>query len=131
MRLFLLISIALLAFSFFACETEDDVTAPALTLEGSWVRDITDTQGLTFTAELKFNGDNTYDFILISDAPGHTNSSAEFTFSENTMTIINDADCGVDGIYNVEITERSLTLTAVNDECAGRKSAIEGVWTKK
>ncbi len=131
MRVFLLFSIAVLTFSFFACETEDDVTAPEVTIEGSWVRDITDTQGLNFTAELKFNGDNTYDFILLTDAPGHTNSTAEFTFSNDQMTIINDVDCGVDGVYNVAISSIALTLTAVDDECAPRQAAIEGIWAKK
>lgn len=131
MRTLILLVIALVTFSFFACDTEDNVTAPEITIEGSWIRDITDSEGLEFTAELQFNGDNTYDFIILTDAPGHTNSRAEFKYDNNRMTIINDADCGVDGVYDVDISGNTLTLTAVDDACAPRKAAIEGVWIKK
>ena len=132
MRLFLLLTITLFTFFIFSCKGDNnDPTAPEVTISGSWTRIITDAQGLQFTAELKFNGNNTYDFILLSDTPGHTNSTAEFTLKDDQITIINDTDCGVDGIYNFTITTTKLTLTAVNDQCTPRKAAIEGVWTNK
>jgi len=129
----LAIALSVVLIFLFSCDngTESEVTSPGKTVYGSWVRNITDSEGFQFTAELKYNQDNTYDFILLTNAPGHTNSSAEFTLSNDQITIINDADCGVIGIYGYVIGDNSLALVAADDECSGRKAAIQGVWNRK
>jgi len=115
----------------FSCKEENYVTSPDQTIYGSWVRNVTEDSGNIFTAELRINGDNTYDFILVSDAPGHTNSRAEFSIVNGRMNIVDDADCGGVGIYDYVVGESSLALVAADDQCDARKSVIQGVWNKK
>jgi len=107
------------------------MTAPEYTIYGSWVRLITDSQGLQFNAEFKIKTDNTFDFILLENVAGHTNSSGEFTLSGNIFTVINDADCGVDGAYELVVSEKKLTFVALADECSPRVVVLQGVWSKK
>jgi hypothetical protein len=110
----------------------NDPTGPEPTLHGSWVRDLTDAVGVTFTAELRFNNDNSYDFLLLTDAPGHTESAARFTLSGHTMTITVDADCpGMIGIYDYVASAEALALVGVEDACGPRQAALQGVWDKK
>ena len=85
--------------------TREKIVEPDYAIYGSWVRLITDSQGIQFNAELKINKNNSFDFILLDNAPGHTNSAAEFTLNEGTMTIINDSDCNVDGAYEFVVSK--------------------------
>jgi len=68
--------------------THKKMVTPEYTIYGSWVRLITDPKGIQFNAEMKINNDNSFDFILLDNVPGHTNSSAEFTFNGKTITSI-------------------------------------------
>jgi hypothetical protein len=114
------------------CSDDDPVSSQA-TIYGSWVRLITDSEGIQFNAEFKINSNNTYEFILLDeDTPGHTNSAAVFTISGNEMTIIEDADCvDIIGIYEFLVADTQLAFIGVEDECLPRLAALQGIWEKK
>ena len=121
---------ALLILTSLSCNREK-IVSPEWTIYGSWVRLITDTQGTQFNAELRINKNNSYDFLLLDEAPGHTNSSAEFELDGDIITITDDADCDVEGIYECVISESKLALIALDDACTPRMLAIQGVWHEK
>lgn len=123
----------IILFSLLISCSDSDSTSPEPAIYGSWVRLITDSEGIQFNAEFKINSNNTYEFILLDeDTPGHTNSAAAFTLSGNVMTIIEDADC-VDmiGTYEFVVTETKLAYVAFEDECTPRMAALQGIWDKK
>lgn len=124
--------IVVIIFTVLAISCAHEKTAPpGVTIYGSWVRLITDSKKLQFHAELKIKTDNSFDFILLEPAPGHTNSSGKITLQGNLLTVINDADCGVDGVYEFVVSENKLAFVAVADECAPRRLAMQGVWSRK
>jgi hypothetical protein len=129
-RLFVFSIIIFITLAVISCSREK-IVAPESTIYSSWERLITDAHGLQFNAELKIKDDNSFDFILLENVPAHTNSSAEFTLSGDMFTVINDKDCGVDGVYEFVVTKKKLAFIAVADECAPRKLVLQGVWSKK
>ena len=129
MHRYRLLAVLVLGLCLLSCD--NDSTGPDPSLYGSWVRDITDSAGVTFTAELKINTDNSYDFILLTQAPGHTNSSAQFTLSGRRMSITVDADCSGVGVYQYVVSTDALALVGIEDPCGPRQAALEGVWDKK
>jgi hypothetical protein len=129
-RLLLVLILSVFTAVVLSCGS-DDVVSPEPTIYGSWVRLITDSQGSQFNAELKIKNDNSFDFILLDNVPGHTNSSAEFTLNGDVFTIINDKDCSSDGVYKYVVSDKELALVVVTDECAPRALALRGVWSKE
>ena len=129
-RLLLFIILIIFAMANISC-TQENIVRSEGTIYGSWVRHITDSKKLQFNAELKIKTDNRFDFILLENAPGHTNSSGEMTLKGNVITIINDSDCGGDGVYEFVVSEKKLAIVAVDDKCTPRMLALQGVWTKK
>lgn len=129
-KLFVFSIVIFITVTVMSCSREK-IATPEDMIYGSWERLITDSQELQFNAELKIKEDNSFDFILLEDVPGHTNSSAKFTLSGDSFTIINDKDCDGDGIYEFVVNEKQLVFIAVADECAPRKHALQGVWSKK
>jgi hypothetical protein len=129
-RLFLSITSVILTVFFLSC-TREKIVFSESTVYGSWVRLVTDSQEVQFNAELKIKTDDSFDFILLEDVPGHSNSSGEFTLSGDIFTVINDADCGVDGVYEFVVSDKKLAFVAVADECAPRVIVLQGVWSKK
>ena len=128
-RLMLLITSILFTAVILSC-TKEKIVASDNSIYGSWERLIIDTHGVHFNAELKIKTDNTFEFILLETVPGHSNSSGEYTMNENNFTVINDADCGVDGNYEYVVSENKLAFVAVADDCAPRVAAMQGVWSK-
>jgi len=130
--LLVILFIVIQTFLLSACK-DDGCTSPQPAIYGSWVRLITDSEGVQFNAEFKINSDNTYEFILLDDnTPGHTNSVAVFTLDGNEMTIIEDADCiDIIGIYEFVVTDTQLAYVVVDDECSPRTAALQGIWDKK
>lgn len=126
-RLWPFILFMIFAVVILSC-TKEKIVTPEHTIFGSWTRAITDTEGVQFNAELKINTDNSFEFILLEEVPGHTNSSGEFTLSDDIFTIINDTDCDSDGVYEFVVTDEKLALVVVMDDCAPRVVAIQGVW---
>ncbi|MCD4681527.1 MAG: hypothetical protein K8S00_14190 [Bacteroidales bacterium] len=122
---------SLLSLSFFSCNKDSDCIIPNNSIYHSWVRLITDSQNLKFNAELKINTNNSFNFIVLDSNTTHTNSYAEFTLQNDTMTIIIDYDCNETGIYEFLVSDDKLSLIAVNDSCGPRIAAIQGIWNKK
>lgn len=100
------------------------------TIYGSWVREITDSEGVTFTGQMTYNQDNTFDFEPITSAPGHTPSSGDFTLTADRITFVNDVDCGTDGAYDYVVGDNSLAIIAVSETCDPRKGVLQSVWRK-
>ncbi len=127
--LFPLITITLIILFFGSCEKECDIQTPDI--YDSWTVLQTDQLGVQYNVELKFNTNNTYDWIVLDTATGHTNSHAEFTLSGNLLTITVDADCNSVGEYYVTVESNKLALIAKIEECDPRAVALEWVWKRK
>ena len=113
--------------------SESTTTESVATIYGSWTRLITDDAGLQFNAELKID-ENSYNFIVLDEGTGHTDSYAELTISGNKMLIVSDEDClslGEAATYEYLLTSEKLSLFAVEDSCYPRVKAIQGIWNKK
>lgn len=122
---------SLITVLFFSCDKDCDCNAPDTSIYKSWVRLITDSDNLKFNAELKINANNSFNFIVLDSNTTHTNSYAEFTLHNDTMTIILDYDCNEIGIYEFLVSDDKLSFIAVSDSCGPRISAIQGIWNKK
>jgi len=126
MRIFTL-AFALLLFG--SCKQDCDVPSP--NVYGSWIVLQTDSKGVQFNVELKFNTNNTYDWILLDSVEGHGSSHAEFTLYENLMSITNDADCSSVGDYYLTVEGNKLAIIAKNEGCEPRATALEWIWKRK
>lgn len=109
----------------------NDVSGPEPSIYGSWVRLITDSQGVQFNAEMDIKTDGSFDFILLQDVPGHTNTSGEFTLDGDVFTVGSDKDCNSDGVYKYTVTNKELTFVVVQDACAPRVLDLQGTWSNK
>lgn len=112
-----------------SCTKDDQPTPPDL--YGSWVVLQTDSEGLQFHVELRFNMDNSYDWILLDHVPAHSNSHADFEQEGNIIHIVSDPDCEGIGRYYVTVNSNKLALIAQQDDCAPRAAALEYIWQKK
>ena len=109
---------------------DNNLSSDPVDLIGTWTRVITDSQGITFDADLVFSA-NSFDFIVGENVPGHNDSNGDYII-ENGMIKIEDTDCiGDIGFYNYSIQATMLTLTVFEDLCEGRAVALDGVWIKK
>ncbi len=112
-----------------SCRDENSVMV-VNSLYQRWVREITDENGVVFTAQLSLKGDQVYEFTLLSNAPGHSDGSGRFTVTGNFFTIIDDDQCGSNGVYEFVLGTNSLALIAFDDDCQLRITALQGVWYK-
>ena len=113
-----------------SCKKDDDnVQTPDI--YGSWTVLQTDDQGVQYNVELRFNTNNSYDWILLDTVEGHTNSHAEFNLVENIMIITSDADCSAEGEYYLIKESNKLAVIAITDGCEPRAAALEYLWEKK
>jgi len=124
-----ILSIFLLAIVSDSCKTNCDVYD--LDLYHSWTVLQTDSEGLQYNVELRFNNDNSYDWILLDEVEGHSNSHAEFNINETLMTITSDVDCAGLGEYYLTIEAGKLAIISKTESCAPRASALEWVWERK
>jgi len=127
--MFPVISLISILILFGSCKTNCDVPSPDI--YGSWTVLQMDSQGLQYNVELKFNTNNTYDWILLDTVEGHSSSHAEFTLSENLMTITVDEDCSSLGEYFLTVEADKLSVISKSDGCAPRATALEWVWKRK
>lgn len=113
-----------------SCKKDNDsVKTPDI--YGSWIVLQTDSQGVQFNVELKFNTDNSFDWILLDSVEGHSNSHAKFNLVENVMVITEDADCSFEGEYYLIKEVDKLAIIAITDGCGPRASGLEYLWKKK
>ena len=111
------------------CNCDNSVDSPDI--YGSWTVLQSDAQGQQYNVELRFNANNTFDWILLDSVAGHTNSHAEFELSANIMKIVVDPDCSMIGEYYLTIEANKLAIIAKIDSCGPRAKAFEWVWTRK
>jgi hypothetical protein len=62
---------------------------------------------------------------------GYTDFTGTAAFAGARMTVTRFPDCPGKGVYSWSATATSLTLHAVSDACAERKTLLNGVWKKK
>ncbi len=110
---------------------DDETIITVKSIYGSWVREITDSEGLTFTGQMTFNTDNTFDFTILTVAPGHNNSTGKYTLTTEQITFVEDVDCGTDGTYDYVVGDNSIALIATSETCDPRKGVLQSVWRKK
>lgn len=80
---------------------------------------------LVIAADIKADG--TYALDMGNDGSAEVNGT--YTMSGDKMTISDDAgDCTGKGVYTVAVTDNTLTMTRVSDECENR-GGPEGVMT--
>ncbi|MCD4772707.1 MAG: hypothetical protein K8R41_04905 [Bacteroidales bacterium] len=123
---FVIISLVLV---FNSCNKDCEIETPDF--YGSWTVLQFDDLDQQYNVELKFNSNNSYDWILLDTVEGHNNSHAEFTISGNLMSITNDLDCNSVGEYYLTVEANKLAIIAKTDGCAQRAAALEWVWKKK
>ena len=129
-RIFLTLFLIILFGIFItSCEEDNPITSNPEDLIGSWTRTITDSEGIQFDAKMVFDG-YSYDFIVLTDTPDHTDSYGEYVIENGMIKIINDNDCFDTGYYNFSVVGNNLTLTSFEDLCEGRRIALQGVWIK-
>ena len=126
----LLLAAISVIFLFFGSCTKDGDLGQVPDIYGPWTVLQTDDQGQHYTVELRFNNNNTYDWILLDSVPGHTDSHAEFSLVENVMVITSDVDCNFQGEYLLIKESNKLAIIAVSEECGPRAKALEYLWEK-
>lgn len=128
-KIFISISVLLSVIIILSSCEDNDPVSSSEDIIGSWTKIVTDTEGISYQVRLDID-QNSYDFIILSDVPGHTDSYAEYIIEDGMMKIIEDEDCyGIIGYYDFSVSGNKLTLTAVDDNCELRAMSLEGVWT--
>lgn len=125
-----ILALFIISLAFNSCN-DDDSIIEVKSIYGSWVREITDPEGVTFTGQMTFKTDNTFDFTILTVAPGHNNSTGKFTLTTEQITFVEDIDCGTDGTYDYVVGDNSIALIASTETCDPRKGVLQSVWRKK
>jgi len=108
---------------------QDITPKPEDEIIGSWLRAV-EAKDVTFNAQVIFNEDKSFDFIVLDEGTNHTNTSGHNLFQDNQITFVDD-DCPEPGIYKFEIKEDELIITVLKDSCKPRITAWAGTWSKK
>lgn len=111
----------------FTCQ-KDELKASEMLLS-SWTRFYAASDA-SFNVKLTFNKAGTFSWELMQNVPTHSNSYAQFSATENEITISNDPECPEAGLYTYSIKGNQLTITLVSDGCSQRSPAFSGVWEK-
>jgi len=112
-----------LLFFTLTCFAQND---PADQLVGTWVK-VVDTNTITFSltsdhkTQVEFTGDDVIDVY-----GSYKISGAQITFNDEAGEYAAD----VPGVYEFEVNDKSLSLTAVDDPVSGRSMMVEGTWSK-
>ncbi len=118
----------LLAF-FSSCSSDEEMDYPVQDeLEGSWARLIHDTDTL-FWAEMRFDKDNRFDFVILDSIPGHENTSGTYSITENQISLT-DESCTGSGVYELDFSLPLMEVSLISDQCANRANVLPGMWTK-
>jgi len=122
-------SIILIGLIVTSCEEDNPINTNPEDLIGSWTRTVTDSEGVQFEAKITFDGSN-YHFEVLTDVSDFEDSTGNYVIENGLLKMTNDSQCYDIGYYNFSVIGNSLTFTAFEDFCEGRKIAIQGVWTK-
>lgn len=100
----------------------------AQSIVGKWKFEFPTDQG-TMVMSANIKADGTYALDFGND--GSAEVTGTYNLSGDTLTVKDDAgDCTGKGVYNVKITDETLTMTRVSDECPNR-GGPEGVMVSK
>jgi len=118
----LLVITALLS-SILTCHGKDD---PSDLLVGKWTKHSQEiTIIFNMTSDHKFQVEFTGDDV--QDVWGsYAISGTQITFTDEG----GDYSSGESGVYEFKLSDSSLTLTEVNDPVDGRRTLVEGTWSK-
>ena len=114
---------AALIFSVITSYAQDDSAGK---LTGTWIK-VFDMQKITITikqdgkSEVEFTGDSIIDVYSSYKIEGK-----QITFNDEA----GDYAADVPGVYAFEVSDSSLTFTAVDDPVYGRSILVEGTWSR-
>jgi hypothetical protein len=117
------IILAYILLCSLSCNKDEDSGSP---LEGNWTKFI---EGRL--CSLTVTGDNKWQAEFIGDAG--TDVWGRFTISGNQITVIDEGGdymSSSPGVYTFAVTGSSATFTVVNDPEDGRRTVIQGIWTR-
>ena len=118
-----LLVITALIFSILTCSGKDD---PSDLLVGKWTKPLNE-RSVTFTIsadnkfQVEFAGDDEIDLW-----GSYVISGTQITFNDEGGEYGSDAA----GVYEFQVSDTSLTFTEVNDPVYGRRTLVEGSWSK-
>lgn len=101
-------------FSLLVCLT---VSLSAQSVTGKWSSEFPSDQG-TMTLVVEIKADGTYALDWGND--GTIEVTGKYTDKDGKMTINDDSDCRGKGVYSYTVTDKTLTMTRVSDECPER-----------
>ena len=118
-----LLVITALLFSILTCNGQDD---PSDLLVGKWTK-LLNERSVTFT----LSSDNKYQVEFAGDAEidvygSYVISGTQITFNDEGGDYSSDEA----GLYEFKMKDTSLIFTEVNDPVYGRRSLVEGSWSK-
>ncbi len=125
----ILLLTSFMAFMLSACDEIDNEIHTGSPI-GLWERMIPDTDSTAFMAELSFNSNNTFDFIVLDTGTSHSNTQGGYFVTSNTIEF-SDEDCSGSGIYQFSADTARLNLVVASEECSARRNVLQGVWRKK
>ena len=105
----------------------------AQSVEGTWRTSLPTEDGGKMMLQVEMKADGTYAVDFGGD--GTIEINGKYELSGGKMTIQDtggpNACAGAKGVYSVQVTDKSMTMTRQSDECEGR-GGPEGVmsWTK-
>lgn len=120
-RTFLVIT-ALLS-SILTCNGQDD---PSDLLVGKWTK-LFNERTITYT----MTSDNKFQVEFVGD--DGIDVWGSYAISGTQITVTDEGgeySSGESGVYEFKLGESSLTLTEVNDPVNGRRTLVEGNWSK-
>lgn len=86
----------------------------------------------SFQVQLTLQNDGILLWQPLEAIQGHSSSSVNFSkLDGDQIRIFNDTDCGTDATYAYDVSNTTLELTAMEDNCDPRIGALSGIWNRK
>lgn len=113
-------------FTILICSLAMSVSAQSIV--GKWKFEFPSDQG-TMVMSATIKADGTYALDFGND--GSAEVTGKYSVDGDTFTVKDDAgDCTGKGVYKIKVTDDTMTMTRVSDECANR-GGPEGVMVSK
>jgi hypothetical protein len=113
-------------FTILICSLVMSVSAQSIV--GKWKFEFPSDQG-TMVMSANIKADGTYALDFGND--GSAEVTGKYSVDGDTFTVKDDAgDCTGKGVYKIKVTDDTMTMTRVSDECANR-GGPEGVMVSK
>ncbi len=100
-------------------------------LEGTYNRTMSfDSESID--VDLSFTKDGLLIWAPGENVSGHTSSQVGYEkLPDSGFRIFDDPDCGSEADYTYTINGKTLTITALSDDCEPRVFALSGNWRRK